>query len=294
MDKHDFCNKYNLQVDDNDYIEIRFIIKLALQKLKLPFHKVGKAIQPSIPLLIDIARGTSKGCSFYYKIIRNSKNLSNNMNKREQKWHTELNTRFSITFWEKARQLCAAINFENPLKWLQFQIVRNSLQTNIIVSHFVRTVNPECYYCQIAPETISHLYWFCQIVNNFIREICIFICSSGIDFNPTQIEFLFGYLDKNYNTPQNYLILWIKKFIWKCKFKENRNLSMMGFKNYLSQVLRDLKSLYEIKNKPANFAEWNDLYVLLEPAAVDHDGLQLQLQPQVPRVQDLLLQADQG
>ena len=45
---------------------------------------------------------------------------------------------------------------------------------------------------------------------------------------------------------------------------------------YLLQALSDLKKLYEIKNKPANFDEWNNLYVLLEPDAVDHDGLQLQ------------------
>ena len=104
MDKNDFCNKYNLQVNENDYIEMRFIIKLALQKLKLPLHKVAHAIQPSKPLLIDIALGTLKGCSFYYKIIRSSKNISNNMAKREQKWHTELNTQFSITFWERTKK----------------------------------------------------------------------------------------------------------------------------------------------------------------------------------------------
>ena len=283
MDKNEFCNKYNLQVSENDYIEMRFIIKLALQKLKLPLHKVAHAIQPSKPLLIDIALGTSKGCSFYYKIIRNFKNISTNMAKREQKWHTELNTQFSITFWERARKLCASINFENPLKWLQFQIIRNSLQTNLIVSHFVRNVNSQCYYCQIDPETISHLYWFCRIVKNFICEICVFICNSGIDFNPTRNEFLFGYLDKDYNTPKNYLTLWMKKFIWKCKFKEDKSLSVTGFKNYLLLVLSDLKKIYEKNNKPAKFVDWNDLYMLLEPPTVeDHDQDGLQLQPEAP------------
>ena len=66
------------------------------------------------------------------------------------------------------------------------------------------------------------------------------------------------------------------------QLKDDRNLSVVGFKNYLFQVLSDLKKLYEIKNKPANFDEWNDLFVLLEPAAVNPDGVQLQ--PQVPRV----------
>ena len=65
--------------------------------------------------------------------MRNGKNLSNNMGIREQKWHVELGKTFSVYFWEKARKLCASINFENPLKWLQFQVLRNSLKTNALI-----------------------------------------------------------------------------------------------------------------------------------------------------------------
>ena len=122
-----------------------------------------------------------------------AKNLSNNMTLREQKWHAELNTTFSIIFWEKTRRLCASINFENPLKWLQFQIVRNSLQTNYIVSHFIRSVNPECFYCGLSSETISHLYWFCPIVSDFLKEIFPFICNLGLDFKSTHTQFIFGF-----------------------------------------------------------------------------------------------------
>ena len=65
---------------------------------------------------------TKKGFSFYYKIIRKGKNLSNNMAIREQKWHLELEKTFSVYFWENARKLCAghpgsipghATNFSN-------------------------------------------------------------------------------------------------------------------------------------------------------------------------------------
>ena len=42
-------------VPENDYIELRYIINLTLQKLRLPIHRVLKNIQPYRPLLIDIA-----------------------------------------------------------------------------------------------------------------------------------------------------------------------------------------------------------------------------------------------
>ena len=138
MNKNEFCNMYNVDVTEDDYIEIRFIINLAFQKLKLRSTRVLPAVKPFKPLLIDIALSAKRGCSLYYKLIRKSKDMSNNMVIREQKWHMELNQTFSISFWEKARQLCASINFENPLKWLQFQV------------HFIRNVNPECYYCQFT------------------------------------------------------------------------------------------------------------------------------------------------
>ena len=152
---------------------------------------------------------------------------------REQKWHTELDNTFSVFLWGKARKLWASINYENPLKWLQFQILRNSLQTNKIVSHFIPTVSPECQFCLLTSETISHLYWFCPIVRQFLNDSFTFISSSDLNFKPTQEQFIFGFINESFNTPANYLTLLLKKFIWKNKFKNEINLSQVGFKNYL-------------------------------------------------------------
>ena len=255
MERNDFCEKFNINVTEEDFIEIRYIINLAFQKLKLSPNRVLHAVQPFKPLLIDIALGTKKGCSFYYKLIRKSKNMSVSLVTREQKWHLELDKTFSLIFWEKARKLCASINFENPLKWLQFQVLRNSLQTNKIVSHFIPTVSPECKFCLLSAEKISHLYWFCPIVSQFLSNSFAFISSSGLSFKPTREQFIFGYINEPFYTPANYLTLWLKKFIWKNKFKNEINLSVVGFKNYLSFVLSDLKKLYELKNNPAWFIE---------------------------------------
>ena len=275
MSKDDFCNRYNLAIDDNKYIEIRYIITLALQKIGLPKHKLLPAEYPNRPLLIDIALSIKKGCSLYYKILMKRKYLNNKNNIREEKWHLELDTRLSVITWDKIRYLNASINYENPIKWLQYQIVRNSLQTNVIVSHFKADVSPQCHYCQLEPEKISHLYWHCLIVKDFLNDVFTWVCNTGIQLTPTREQFLFGYLDQNFNTPCNYLILFLKKFIWVSKFKSLNSLSMVGFKNFLKNAIRDLKNIYEINNS-AEFQVWRDLADLL-PA--DHDRGQLVLPP---------------
>ena len=289
MNKEDFCIRYGLEIEENDFIELRYIISLALQKLKIVNQRIIPAFRPFKPLLIDISLSTKKGCSAYYKILMKSKIMSNKIAVREQKWHTELNSTFSIFFWEKARKLCASIKYENPLKWLQFQIIRNSLQTNLIVSHFIANIGPECYYCQLSNEQISHLFWLCPIVSRFLEEVFDLITEYGILFRPTKLQFLFGYLEEAYSTPRNYLTLFVKKFIWNCKFKSDGGLSIVGFKSFLVYILGDIKKMYEITNKPAYFDEWNDLFVhliaSLNPLNPDQHG-----QPP-PQVLALLPQA---
>ena len=180
---------------------------------------------------------------------------------REQKWHTELGTIFSVDFWDGARALCSKIDFDNQLKWLQYQIVRNSLQTNFIVSHFKPNISKQCSYC-LDPdsyEVISHLFWFCPYITNFIRNIIIFLNDTGLEFNPTKEQFLFGFLDLKSYAPGNFIGLVLKKYIWRSKFC-SANLSVVGFKALLKDYLYDLKYYFEFKNMHDLFNEWNPLF----------------------------------
>ena len=204
------------------------------------------------------------------------------MSSREQKWHLELNTRFSVIFWDSVRKLCASICNENSIKWLQFQIIRNSLQTNYIVSHFVNNVGPQCKFCQNSAEVVSHLYWTCLVVSGFLNDIFDYITGGGFAFRPTKYQFLFGFLDEKFDSPKNYITLALKKFIWINKFKMEVNLSIVGFVNYFTCMLKDLKRLYDLKEKSAEFNVWGNLLVLFPVADLEvHHG---QPPPQVPNM----------
>ena len=146
----------------------------------------------------------------------------------------------SITYWDRIRHLNCNVQFDNNIKWLQYQINRNSLQTNYIVSHFIPNVSPLCKYCERSFVKVSHLYWFCPVIKAFLEETFNFINGTGLSYNPTKLEFLFGVPDVSSEHPKNYLSLLIKKFIWKTKFK-NAFLSMVGLKIYLKEGFKKKK-----------------------------------------------------
>ena len=181
-----------------------------------------------------------------------------------QKWHNELGTIFSVNFWDSARALCSRIDFDNQLKWLQYQIVRNSLQTNYIVNHFKPNISKLCSYCLDSDslEVISHLFWLCPYVNNFIKIIIIFINQEAFEYKPTKEQFLFGFLDLKSYAPGNFISLVLKKYIWSSKFRST-NLSLVGFKAFLKDYLYDLKYYFECKNMHDLFNEWNPLFEML-------------------------------
>ena len=204
---------------------------------------------------------TMKGCGFYSKLLLKKSVLNNKIYLRDEKWHMELGSTFSINFWNKARTLCADIFFDNQLKWLQYQIVRNSLQTNYIVSHFKPNILKTCSYCreENSTELISHLFWLCPRISGFVLEIIEFMRNLGVDYNPTKEQFLFGHHKTLAYSIYNFLSLVIKKYIWKSKFK-NAILTMDGFTAMLKSYLCDLKYMFHVKNLSDQFNEWNSLY----------------------------------
>ena len=260
MNWQDFMTRHSMQIAEEKYIDIRYTISTALAKLRLNSSSTISAQFPEKPLLIDIALSSRKGASTYYKLLTHKTNINNKLHLRETKCKIELNFHLSINFWHKARVLCATIH-ENNLRWLQFQIVRNSLQTDSIVHHFIAHISPSCSYCEIEEnvETISHLFWGCTKIAVFINEIRLFFGRIGLIFQPSRIQFLFGYLELSFCIPKNYLTLAIKKYIWITKFK-NKDLSLVGFRSFFKMHVTDLMIVLDMKGLPEMIAEW-DYYV---------------------------------
>ena len=111
-------------------------------------------------------------------------------------------------------------------------------------------------------ELISHIFWLCPIIAQFISEIVAFINNQDIEFNPTKTELLFGYKNVQTYSIKNFIPLVLKKYIWRSKFK-TATVTLVGFKAQLKSYLIDLKYMFDFKNVSSLFDEWNTLFKAL-------------------------------
>ena len=258
LDWREFLSRYGNIVSEEKYTDIRYIISLSIQKLGVAEHKLIPAYRPELPLMIGISLAVSKGCSWYSKLLQRRSDLSNKMYKREDKWKNELQLSFSLDFWTNARRLCASINIDNKFKWLQYQVLRNSLQTRVIVSHFRREVSDQCQYCNLEPELISHLFWHCHIVKTFYNDVFNYFRSINVEYAPSMTQMLFGFHKLEYYHPKNYITILLKRYIW-CKKCCGCQLNLLGFRGQLKYHVEDLKTIFKLKNEDYKYNDWKPI-----------------------------------
>ena len=186
---------------------------------------------PVQPVIVNIATLTEKGCNVYYRMLRKKKNLVNNIHTRESKWHLELGTVLGVDFWNKAYSFTAEIKNNNYIKWLHYQIVRNSLFTNYRVHQIKRHISPLCTACS-AIENVSHVFWDCDLVWQFWQEVQVWLQQFNVSSTITKNMVLFGFHKESSSSKINVTLLLGKTYIWKNKFRDTA-LSINAFKKLI-------------------------------------------------------------
>ena len=266
--REELMNVYNVIVTQETITELHYIIKNALRGLGLPENLSFENIHPFQPLLIYIVNLTKKGCNVYYRLLRKKNNLKTILSEREGKWHNELSCTFGVEFWNKTYNLAANIKFENRIKYLQYQINRNSLFTNYRVSKFQQHISPSCTFCLqagnlVAPsELISHLFFDCDHALNLWQATINWLKTLNVNIPLDRKALLFGLNDQASTTVNNYLILYVKYFIWKSKF-QTKQLTFTALKTFLKNKVEDLKMAYFYEDKECYFEPWLLIYTSL-------------------------------
>ena len=258
-----FCEVHSCTLSKDKLIDIRYTITVALQKLGISKQRLNIVQKPFKPFLIDLILSSLKGCRKYYLLLQYKNVRSSSVKQREEKWHKEVNVVYSLHHWDGARRLYSNTLLDNKIKWLQYQIVRNSLTTNCIVSRFKNNVASSCSYCLEADELLSHLFWSCTVVRSLLNQIIFFLSSCDIHLTPSFKDVLFGYHDAPFSSPKNYILLLFKRYVWVQKFKTCR-LDFNGFKSFIKVYVRDLEYMFDIRGEIKKFSEWNTIKLALE------------------------------
>ena len=265
MDRMNLESKFRISMTEETYIEFKFILKTARRKIGLSDNQSVCPPYPLQPLLIQIANLCTKGCSIYYRFLRKKVSLKTTLKDREDKWHQELSCTLGIDFWNSLYSRTANIKNENRIKWLQFQINRNSLYTNVKVNKFNFQVSPYCTFCRLTDsnnlnlELISHLFHGCTYVQNFWNEVKDWLLTTNINLNIDVKTILFGDMNNDINSVTNSVILYAKYFIWKSRLK-NQSLLFTSFLRYLRYNIECLRDAFILENHVEKFTPWTSLY----------------------------------
>ena len=91
-----------------------------------------------------------------------------------------------------------------------------------------------CFFCDCKPETIEHLFWYCDRISHLWIALANWIWSvTDIEIEFSLESVLLGY--KNcvpYKNAINCIILVVKFFIYKCKM-EGREPDFAGVQSYV-------------------------------------------------------------
>ena len=112
---------------------------------------------------------------------------------------------------------------DTKLRWFQYRIVHRIIPTNRYLFKCKIVDSPLCNICNQEEETISHLMWECEIVQNFwsrllniLKEKCI-LCET-LELSEPLI--LFGIKEKVITDKAIDLIILIAKYyIYSCKWQ---------------------------------------------------------------------------
>ena len=132
---------------------------------------------------------------------------------------------------------------------MQYTINRGTLKTNRIISKFKAEVSELCSFCNTEIETISHLFHSCSLVREFLRNVNILSLQSWPNFIQfSKKSFIFTNVYQRVDSPQNFIHLYIKRFIWICRCT-GKNLEEEGFVRWFKLEIEVCKmAAHKFKN----------------------------------------------
>jgi hypothetical protein len=115
------------------------------------------------------------------------------------------------------------------LHWFQFRINHNILATNYFLKKIKIIDDANCNFCQKENETIEHIFWGCENVQNLLGQIISWFSDKDINQTFLKKTLIFGDVDKVYKDDvYNAILLNIKYYIYTNRCLKESSLKMFG------------------------------------------------------------------
>ena len=147
-------------------------------------------------------------------------------NEKRLKWERDLGIIISLKEMSSVFKRIYGITNHSKLRTFQYRIVHRSLSTNIKLLKYKIRIDNLCSYCNLVPETESHLFYDCEVVQIFLTDLRQFV-SMTVPFSKiveplNAAKIIFNEINPNPTEVVNFIYLVSKYYIYKHRFSNKK------------------------------------------------------------------------
>ena len=185
-----------------------------------------------------------------YNILRSHENPV----KAEHFWVDALGINDDDVDWPSIHESNFKSTIETQIRAFYFKVFHRAICTNQFLHKIGRTDSPLCYFCQNSSESYIHMFCDCDKVLPLWDNLSTFIykkCSERLNLTTFQKMFGLDLLSSEHNRGINFLILYLKFYIYRCKFQQ----CSPNFQAFLKLVQIKIKTEYRIAEKKGKLSK---------------------------------------
>jgi exonuclease III len=213
MSYQEFNANYGIKCNFLKYLSVVNAISTSF-KIQLTDYKQTQDLQ-----LLSQLKNVKKASSFAYQLLCESNKVKPTA---QHRWEVDLDfVNSNHIDWSKIYSMPYKCTIETRSHYFQFRFIHMILPTNVFLYKIGKVDDDLCSFCKIEKETLNHLMWSCNCVSLFWKEIISWLRDLNIIINISYREICLGIYDTNHFAFINMIIIFAKKFIYKCRVQED-------------------------------------------------------------------------
>ena len=234
-----FCNVYDIKCNFLKYFGvISAISKTYKDQLTECNHS------QRLKLLSDL-QGAVKGSSFAYQLLNQCKVVPTS----QRKWEVEFDMGDDNDIdWNVVYSMPYKCTIDVKSQYFQYRFIHRILPTNEFLFKIGIVESDKCTFCRVEIESIKHLMWSCDKVSSFWKEVIKWLEDLNIHMNLSFVNVCFGVHNNNQANFINMILIWAKRFIYKCRVQET-NIAFQDFKQWVKYMEKVEKYIAVSKEK---------------------------------------------
>jgi len=207
---------YLYDIPKNDFLKYFKIISAIPPEIKLQLSIDGIILNSRTSLVENILK-----TKHVNKLLYNNLQIAVDKPTAEIKWESIFkDTNLSLE-WKLIYKNIYTTTIDTILRNFQYKLVMRILPTNALLYKYKYVTSNICEQCNCFEETIEHMFWDCQITQNLLSNLNIFLANKNINIDYNKRDIMFGLSSNSpYSCMYNYLIILMKYFLFTMKIRK--------------------------------------------------------------------------